>query len=156
MGLGTRNPIYDALLLAHILSAVAGFGANALTGIYAGQLYPGASEEAVRYFNSPRFLAEKLIYLIPIFGLIMIGLSRGMPELEKPWVLIGMLLWIAAVAVAHAMVWPAERRLPELISRQRCNDELRLLAKKVSRGALVMDLIFVAAFVVMIVQIGGK
>ena len=156
MGLGSSSPVYDALLLAHILSAVAGFGANALTGVYAGKLYPNATDEALKYFSSPRFVAEKLIYLVPVFGLVMISVSKGMTELDRPWVITGMLLWIAAVAVAHSLVWPVERRVSKLIISQNGGNELRWLGKKLARGALVMDLIFVAAFIVMIVQFGGK
>ncbi|NNN20271.1 MAG: hypothetical protein HKL84_10555 [Acidimicrobiaceae bacterium] len=156
MGIGSNSPIYDVLLLAHIVCALGGFGANGLAGFYASQLYPRPSEAATRYFGSPRFLAEKLIYLVPVFGLILIGISRGPSELAKPWVLIGIAAWIAAVAIAHSVVWPAERRVSQLINTPENEGEIQALGKRLARGAMALNLIFVTALVVMIIQIGGK
>ncbi|MDA8081671.1 MAG: hypothetical protein M0Z96_08705 [Actinomycetota bacterium] len=156
MDLGSKSPIYDLFLLAHIVAAIGGFGANGLAGIYAGQLYPTASDSATRYFTSPRFIAEKLIYLVPVFGLIMIGVSRGTSELVRPWVLTGIAAWIAAIAVAHSLVWPSERRIAKLIGSASEAGAVQLHAKKLARGAMILDLIFLIALVTMIVQFGGK
>lgn len=156
MGLGSRSPIYDVILLAHIVCAIGGFGANALAGLYAGQLVPRPSPAAIKYFSSPRFLAEKLIYLVPVFGLTMIAISRGMSELERPWVITGIVLWIAAVGVAHSLVWPSERRVAAAVASDSSDAEVTLHATKLSRGAMILDLIFVVAVVTMFVQFGGK
>lgn len=156
MDLGSRSPIYDMLLLAHIVAAIGGFGANGLAGVYAGQLYPTATDAAIRYFTSPKFIAEKLIYLVPVFGLIMIGVSRGISELVKPWVLAGIMSWIAAVVVAHTMVWPTERKIAKLVGSVPNVAAIQTHAKKLARGALILDLIFLIALVTMIVQFGGK
>lgn len=156
MGLGSRSPIYDVLLLAHIVAAIGGFGANGLAGVYAGQLYPTTTEPAIRYFTSPRFIAEKLIYLVPVFGLIMIGVSRGTSELVKPWVLTGITAWIVAIAVAHTLVWPTERKIAKLVSSASNVAAVQMHAKKLARGAMILDLVFLIALFTMIVQFGGK
>lgn len=156
MDLGSKSPIYDILLLAHIVCAIGGFGANGLAGYYAGQLSPDPSEQAIKYFSSPSFLAEKLLYLVPVFGLIMIGVSHGMSEFSKPWINAGIVLWILAIGVAHSLVWPSERKIAEIVSSNWDRSNLPQLSKKLNRGALILDIIFVLAFVVMISQPGGK
>ncbi len=156
MDLGSKSPIYDLLLLAHIVAAIGGFGANGLAGVYAGQLYPTATDSATRYFTSPRFIAEKLIYLVPVFGLIMIGVSRGTSELVKPWVLTGITAWVAAIAVAQTLVWPNERKIAKLVGSASEVAAVQIHAKKLARGAMILDLIFMIALVTMIGQFGGK
>lgn len=156
MHLGSKSPIYDAILIAHVVAAIGGFGANGLAGMYAGQLLPSPSESALRYFSSTKFVAEKLIYLVPVFGLAMISISHGTQELLKPWVLVGMLAWLLAIAVAHAVVWPLERKIHIALLSQPSQGELRVLSKRLSRGALILDVVFVFTFIEMIVQVGGK
>ena len=156
MDLGSRSPIYDVLLLAHVVCAVGGFGANGLAGLYAGQLYPSPRDGAVKYFSTPKFYAEKLIYLVPVFGLVMIAVSHGISELEKPWVIAGITAWIIAVGVAHSVVWPAERKVALAIASDASGVDLLAPARKLVRGSMALDLIFVIAFVTMIAQPGGK
>jgi hypothetical protein len=86
----------------------------------------------------------------------MIGISRGTSELFKPWVLIGITAWIAAIGVAHSLVWPTERKIAKLISSEPNVAAIQTHAKKLAKGAMVLDLIFLVAFVTMIVQYGGK
>lgn len=155
MHLGSKSPIYDVILLAHIVCAIGGFGANGLAGLYAGQLAPSPSDGAIKYFSASKFYAEKLIYLIPVFGLIMIAVSRGVSELGEPWVIFGISAWVIAVGVAHSLVWPNERRISALIESDD-NLALRKLGKKVSVGAMLLDVIFVVTFIVMLTQPGGK
>lgn len=156
MGLGSSSPIYDVLLLAHVGSAIAGFGANGLAGFYGNQLSSSPKEAAVKYFDSPRFIAEKFIYLVPVFGLSMIAISHGVSELQKPWVVIGIFSWLIAIGVAHGIVWPVEREIAQKLKGGFGSEEIQVLSKKLSRGALILDLVFVFAFVMMFLQIGGK
>lgn len=155
MHLGSKSPIYDVILLAHIVCAIGGFGANGLAGLYAGQLDPSPSEGAIKYFSNSKFYAEKLIYLIPVFGLTMIAVSRGVSELTEPWVIFGIIAWVVAIGVAHSLVWPNERRISGVIDSQD-GSSLKKLGKKVSVGAMILDVIFVVTFIVMLTQPGGK
>lgn len=154
--MNSSSPIYDTLLGAHIISALGGFGANGLAGLFAGQLSPTPSEQAIKYFSSPKFLAEKLLYLVPIFGLLMIAVSHGMSELRRPWILTGIVAWVGAIGVAHSLVWPNERRIAKMLKVGANESELNIVARKLSRGALAMDVIFFVAFVTMFVQFGGR
>lgn len=153
MHLGPKSPIYDAILLAHIVCAIGGFGANGLAGLYAGQLDPSPSEGAIKYFSASKFYAEKLLYLIPVFGLTLIAVSHGASELTEPWVIFGITAWITAIGVAHSLVWPNERRISALID-SRDKTSLKKIGKKVSVGAMILDVIFVVTFIVMLIQPG--
>ena len=156
MDLTSRSPVYDVLLLAHIVCAIGGFGANGLAGLYASQLYPTASEGALKYFSSPKFYAEKLIYLVPVFGLIMISVSHGVSELAKPWIIFGLGTWIIAIGVAQVLVWPAERGVAQAVSAGAGGSDVKILARRLARGAMILDVIFLVTFVLMIAQPGGK
>lgn len=154
--MNSRSPIYDALLLAHIICAIGGFGANGLAGLFAGQLRPTPSEQAVKYFSSPKFMAERLLYLVPVFGLLMIAVSHGLSELQRPWIIVGIIAWLAAIGVAHSLVWPNERRISAMLTSDAEQSQMSIAARRLSRGALIMDLIFLVAFVTMFVQFGGR
>lgn len=144
------------LLLAHIISAIGGFGANGLAGLFAGQLEPTPSEGAIKYFSAPRFVAEKLLYLVPVLGLVMILVSHGLSEIQRPWIIVGIAAWIIAIGVAHSLVWPNERKISAILQMDPQDPQLHVFARKVSMGAMVMDLIFIVAAASMFVQFGGR
>ena len=61
--------------MLHILSAIVGLGAVMLNGIYAaqGQKRPGPPGRAISEANfAVSQVAEKVIYLIPVFGILLV------------------------------------------------------------------------------------
>jgi hypothetical protein len=78
---------------------------------------PGPLPASVRAYFSPGVnWAGRTLYLVPVLGSVLIGLSGGRDSFVDTWVLIGLGLWTAAAGVAEAALWPAERRVQRALS----------------------------------------
>lgn len=163
--------LYEALLAAHVLCAVLGFGAVLVTGAYAQVARPGRGagaaqapvagaaprvvpEAARRYFRPGPNRVARLMWAVPALGLTLAGLG-GWQDLGHAWLWVGAALWVLAASVTTAVVWPAEARLQELVSVAAPGEaDVEVVARRAARGSLLVDLAVVAAFVVMIAQPG--
>ncbi len=155
------------------MSAVIGFGAVALSGLYgATASHPdrsGATEEAGRYFRSSG-RAEWLVLIVPFLGAAALGLRPSGVDFGATWVIAASLLWLAAAALLLGVVRPAERRIraafaldqssaavegPRAGSAPARGDAASDLAgagRLLMWAAIGSDLLFVAALVFMIGQ----
>ncbi len=111
----TGHPaLYDTLVALHVVSAVIGFGAVALSGLYGATAghpdRPGATEEAGRYFRSPG-RAEWLVVIVPVLGAGALGLRPSGADFGDIWVIAASIIWLAATALLLGVVRPAERRI---------------------------------------------
>jgi uncharacterized membrane protein len=101
----------------HLISVVVGFGTGVLTGIRGAEAKkrpgPGglAIGESGYRVNS---VAEKFIYLVPIFGLGLVGMSDGGWEFSQTWVWLSLLLYVVGIAVSHSVLIPSEKRMNAL------------------------------------------
>jgi hypothetical protein len=113
-----RNAGYDIVLLAHVLAALAGFGAVAVAGGYALALrQSGTESEAVRRYYQPGInWAGRILFLVPVLGVALIAMSHGQWSYSDGWVEIGLVLWAFAALVAEMVLWPAERHLQRLVA----------------------------------------
>jgi len=115
---------YDVVLIAHVGAGLIGFGSIAVTGVQAAEarrlaaagpdVLAGASARAARlrqYFSPGPNRASQVIYLVPLLGLLLVALSGRAGELTAGWLDGAAALWVIAVGLAHALVFPAERRL---------------------------------------------
>jgi uncharacterized membrane protein len=111
---------YSLLLVAHLASAVVGFGALGLTGFEASKARGGpASENAEsvrRYFRPGVNWAARTLYLVPIFGFALLADSNGVFGASDIFVVVGLCIWAASTAVAELVVWPAERRIQRAVT----------------------------------------
>ncbi len=157
------GPGYDALLAAHVLSAVVGFGAVAASGVYAARGRrthdPLRERSLLRYFRPGTNWAARCLLLTPIIGGILLWAGdRSAASEAWPWVGLG--LWTLAAAIAGSWCWPAERKIQEWLAAvgdqgERTPPELARFRKScltVERSASAMSLCFLAAVVVMIAQ----
>src|SRR5262245_57508041 len=116
---GTTTGIYKLLLLLHILSVVVGIGAVMLNGLYAAQAQkrPGPTGRAVSEANEAvGKIAEYVIYLIPVFGLLLVMFSDGAWKLSQTWVWLALVLYVVAIGIAHSVLIPGHRRINELLA----------------------------------------
>jgi hypothetical protein len=147
-----HSAIYDVLVAAHVIAAVAGFGAVALSGIYgaiaARATDSGASEESARYFRAPG-RAEWLILAVPILGVAALGARPPGADFGDFWVVGALLIWMGAAGLLLRVVRPAEReiRLSSATGRPSGRAAVRL-----KWGAAACDVLFVAALILMIAQ----
>jgi hypothetical protein len=166
-----KSPVYDVLLVAHVLAAVIGFGALAATGSFAANARraddPRASATLRSYFRPGRNWAGRVLYLLPLLGvaLLAVGDHEGVGE-AWPW--IGLALWLVAAGIATGRLWPAEREIQHLLGEaapaasggrpspmagaRGAEPALAGACRRAERAAALTSLCFVAALAVMIVQ----
>ena len=143
--------LYDVLVAVHVVSAVVGFGAVALSGVYGATARradrPEAQEETARYFRSPG-RAEWLIVPVPFLGAAALGARPEGADFGAVWVVTAAVVWAAAAALLLGVVRPAEGRI-------RNATEVGAAAaagRRLMWAAVASDVLFVAALVLMVGQ----
>lgn len=148
--------LYDVLVALHVVSAVVGFGAVALSGVYGAMArHPaGAGEEAgeeiSRYFRSPG-RAQWLIVVVPFLGAAALGARPEGADFGAVWVVAAAVLWLGAAVLLLCAVLPAERRIRAAGGRAGPTAEA---GRRLMWAAAASDVLFVAALVLMIGQPG--
>jgi hypothetical protein len=103
------------MLLLHILCAIIGFGGVMLNGVYASRARALPPEQALAVSEVNTFVslrvAEIFIYLVPIWGFGLIGLSDGVIEFSELWVWLSILLYAVAITVSIFAMQPRVRRM---------------------------------------------
>jgi uncharacterized membrane protein len=152
------GPLYSVLLLLHVGCAVVGFGAMVLTGIQAARARRGPGSPAAgsvrRYFRPGVNWAGRFVYGVPVFGFALIGASSGAFDAGDGFVVVGLLIWVAAVVLAELVVWPGERAVQSEIT-ERWDDPAGAAAveracRRLTVSASVLAALFAAATVVMV------
>jgi uncharacterized membrane protein len=150
-----RGPAYDLVLLAHVLVAVTGFGTVAVAGAYARLLgRPGErTPSVVRYYRPGVNWAGRTLFGVPVLGFVLLWMSHGAWSLSDEWVLIGLSLWTVAATVGETVLWPAERRLQQLVAQETAETaEIRRLRHRVMGCAAGMLAVFLVVMVVMVAK----
>jgi len=107
---------FDLVLIVHVLVGVvavvvlgaAYVAAAGLGRVAAGEPWPDA---AGRFFTPGPDLAGRTVYLVPLSGLALVGLSRGEFHLDDPFVSAGLALAAGVIAIGEVLVFPASTRL---------------------------------------------
>lgn len=111
---------YRLFFLLHILSAIVGFGGVMLNGVYAARARKRPPAEALAVMEVNTFVslkvAEKAIWLVPLFGFGLVGLSDKVWKFSQTWVWLSIILYVAALAVSYLLLQP---RVKQLLSLQR-------------------------------------
>jgi hypothetical protein len=83
-----------------------------------------------------------------------VAASQGAWHAGDAFVVVGLVLWLAATLAAEVVVWPAERRVQVIVHRRWGDPELAPTldrdCKLLATAALVLVAVFVAAVVVMV------
>jgi hypothetical protein len=113
MGPGATG--YDAVLVLHILSAIVGFGAVMLNGLYASQARQRSPEAALAITEANSFVSSKpakvAIYLTAFWGFGLVGMSDGVTEFSESWIWISIVIFIAASLVSELGIGPTVKKL---------------------------------------------
>jgi uncharacterized membrane protein len=149
-----RDAAYDVVLLAHVLVAVVGLGAVVVAGAYALVLRrSGSGPESVRRYYRPGVnWAGRVLFLIPVLGVVLMALSHDDWSFADGWISIGLALWTVVAVVAEMALWPAERRLQVAVAGPTTEAELGSMCLRVVRLSAALSLALVAAAVVMVAK----
>ena len=121
-GADTNGPGYDLVLLAHVGTALVGLVAVGVAGGSALALRRSLAagrppNEAVeRYYRPGVNWAGRVLFAVPVLGVALLAMSGGRWSFADTWVSIGMAAWAVVAVVAEAVLWPAERRLQEIVA----------------------------------------
>jgi hypothetical protein len=163
---GTNSGIFKLLLVLHILSAIVGIGGVMLNGLYAAQAQkrPGPPGRAVSEANyAVTAVAEKVIYLVPVFGILLVLASDEGVKFSDTFVWLSLVLFIIAIGISHSVLIPGHRRINGLLLEMEQGPapvggpppqvaQIQELGKKQGGSAAVLDLLLVAILVLMIWQ----
>jgi hypothetical protein len=150
----SRSAGYDLVLLAHVLAALIGLGTVAVAGGYALALSrAGPGSEAVRRYYRPGVnWAGRILFLVPVFGVLLIAMSKGAWSFSDSWISIGLVLWAFAAVVGEMALWPAERRLQAAVGDPSSATDLRSECLRVVAMAGVLFVVLIVAAVVMVAK----
>lgn len=112
MGIGSTG--YNIVKVLHLLAVVVGFGTVMLNGIRGAEAKkrPGPGGLAIGESGyRVNKVAEYFIYAVPILGLGLVGMSDGGWKFSQTWVWLSLLLYVIGIAVSHAVLIPAEKRM---------------------------------------------
>lgn len=109
------GPAYTVVLLCHVAAVLVGMVTLAAGVVFALRLLAAGDRPvppSVRsYFSPGTNWAGRVLYLVPVFGAVLLALSGGAYRLGSDWVLAGIGLWVVAVGLAESVLWPAEQRI---------------------------------------------
>ncbi len=149
-----RSAAYDIVLLAHVLSALVGFGAVVVAGAFALVLSrSGPGSEAVRRYYRPGVnWAGRILFLVPVLGVALVAMSHGEWSFSDGWVAVGFGLWAVVAFGAEMALWPAERRLQSAVAAGVPTETVRANCYGVAAMAAAAFCVLVGASVVMVAK----
>ena len=150
------------LIFLHVLGAIVAFGptfAFAIMGSMAGK-EPQHANFSIRQSEA---ISRRLVYPLGIFqGVtgVLIILSVNYPVMTSTWLLIGIALYIVALAYGLTLQRTAIHRLVELTSTppppgSPPNPEILATVKQIQRGGILLTILIVTIVFLMVVKPGA-
>jgi hypothetical protein len=160
--------LFKLFLVLHILSAIVGLGGVLLNGVYAAQAQqrPGPGGRAVSEANfAVTGIAEKVIYLIPVFGILLVLSSDGVFKFSNTFVWLSLVLFIIAIGLSHSILIPGHKKINALLLEMEQGPppvggpppqaaQIQEIGKKQAGTAMALNLILVVIVCLMIWQPG--
>ena len=109
---------YKFVLVLHILSAIVGFGATFLNGLYAREIQKRPGREGIAVYEANFTVSgvgEYFIYAVAVFGVLLVLLSDDVYEFTDTFIWLSILLYVIALSLVHAVLLPAEKRMGVLM-----------------------------------------
>ena len=142
--------LYKLLVVLHLLSVVVGIGATMLNGVYAAKAKKagGPAAGAIMKANfEVTMLAEKVIYLIPVFGILAVLASDDVWEFDQTWIWLSIVLYVIALGIAHGNQMPAGKKM---LAGPSSPQEAEALGKRLAMGGMALDLLVVILIALMV------
>jgi uncharacterized membrane protein len=111
---GINSGIYKLVLVLHILSAIIGFGAVLLNGIYGQQSRSRRGTEGLA-ITQANFLVSRIaqyfIYAVFVFGVLLVVLSDKVWAFSDSWIVASIVLYVLGIGLSHGLLIPNVRRI---------------------------------------------
>jgi hypothetical protein len=158
---GPLTGVYRLFLFLHIASAIIGFGAVVLNGVYAAQIRKRPPNEAAAIAEANTAVTkvgEYFIYAVFVFGLIVAILGTKDKvhyyDFSDLWLSISMALYVVGIGVSHAVMIPTGRRINEVL-RAGGGPEMETLGRKAALGGTFLNLLLVVILLLMVFKPGS-
>lgn len=142
---------YDVVFLVHVIAAV-----MTLTVVivmrWSAQLVARGADGATQRARFPerRNYAARVLHLMPVTGLILVASGGASVSFAHAWVIVGLVLYLAAAGHLEARTLPLERSLADIIHRD--GAATPAMGAALVKSIDVLLTIVAVAFVVMLVQ----
>ena len=116
--MGINSGLYKILLLLHIVTVIVGLGAVTLNGLYGNQAKLRRGAEGLAIAEATDFVthvAEYVIYLIPVFGVLLVMASDKVWSFSQAWIWLSVVVYVVALGISHGVMKPTYRRMLELM-----------------------------------------
>jgi hypothetical protein len=146
---------FDLVLIAHVGVALLCLVQFSLLAVGAFQIRTsptdGFPQWAKNFFRPGTNWAGRSVHLLPVLGLVLVGLSKGAYSLSHLWVEAGIALYLGIAGVAEGWLFPAEQTLKASLKDE---DVLsaKSAARSVERAVGVLWALMLVAIVVMFAQ----
>ena len=147
--------MYEFWVVLHLIAVVVGIGATMLNGLYAAKARPagGPAAGAIMKANfDVTMVAEKIIYLVPVFGILAVLASDDVWEFDQTWVWLSIVLYVVALGIAHGNQIPAGKKM---LAGPSSPEEAEALGKRLAMGGMALDLLVVVIIVLMVWKPGA-
>jgi hypothetical protein len=118
--MGINSGIYKLVLVLHLLSAIIGFGAVTLNGIYGQQAKSKKGTEGLAIAQA-NFLvarvAEFFIYAVFVTGVLLVVLSDDALSFGELWIWSSIVLFVLFIGLSHGLLHPNVRRMIGLMEQ---------------------------------------
>ena len=157
--------MFELMVFLHLVTVVVGIGTVFLNGVYANisMKHQGLEGVAISEANEKvSGIAEKFIYAIPVFGILAVLASDDAYEFSETWIWLSIVLYVAAIGVAHSIVIPSHRRLNELGRIMGAGQggpaegqEMAAIGKRMAPAGMTLDLLAVVLIALMVWKPGN-
>jgi len=161
--------LYKTLLVAHILCAIIGFGAVFLNALYGNEVKKRRGLEGIAIFDANHKVStvgEYFIYAVPVFGIALVLASDKVWKFSQTWVWLALLLYVIALGVSHAVLFPTLKRMRVLMGEMAAGPppvggpppqaaEMEQLGKKLGVVGPFLDIMVVVVLIVMVWKPGA-
>jgi len=141
---------YKLMVVLHILSVVVGIGATMLNGVYAAKARKagGPAAGAIMTANfEVTTLAEKIIYLVPVFGILAVLASDDVWEFSQTWIWLSIVLYVIALGIAHGVMVPNGKKM---LAGPSSPQEAEEIGKRLAMGGMTLNLLVVVLIALMV------
>lgn len=141
---------FEFWLILHLVTVVVGIGTTMLNGVYAAKARAvgGPAAGAIMQANfDVTMLAEKIIYLIPVFGIFAMLASDGAYELDQTWLWLSIVLYVIALGIAHGVMMPNAKKM---LAGPSSPQEAEEIGKRLALGGMTLNLLAVALIALMV------
>ena len=119
--MGLDSGIYKFFLLLHFLTIIIGFGPTIMAAVYGTKAKARGGREgqaiAETTFEVVDQWAAKFVYLVPVFGILLVLVSDDAWQFSDAWITFSFVLYFVALGVVHGVHRPNLMQMNALMAQ---------------------------------------